>query len=82
MAKVYVETGYDKRCWVTWQVKDATPEEIEILDGNEDDALELVRQLDAADRLEYVSENQDDNPDYFSEYASPGVIGTREEEDD
>lgn len=76
MSTTTILVGTDLRAWVRFEVIDATPEEIGILDDiDSEQALTLARQLYAADRLSEVDVQHDDNPDYLSEYAHPAVIG-------
>jgi len=78
-----ITIGYDRRCWATFQVADPTPEEIAVLSQTDtDEALELARTLEAADRLSWVDEQADQNPDYWSEYAHPAVIELTEYTED
>lgn len=70
-----ITIGYDRRCWATFTVKDATPEELEVLGDDSTEALELARELDRAGRLEHQSEDKDDAPDYFGETSSVIELG-------
>lgn len=71
---VRFKLGADIRSWTEFEVKDATPEEIEILSGDDDAAVALAAALDAADRLIDHGIDYDDNPDLFAEYATPAII--------
>jgi hypothetical protein len=72
--------GHDVRTWTHYEVKDATPEEIEILSGEDDAALELARKLDAEERLVEVDEHSDDAHDPLGEFSHPAVVDVQEEE--
>lgn len=72
-----IRIGYNKRCWAIFTVKDATDEEILSLDVNDRDdpaALDLLRHLDAEERLIFEGEEQDDNPTYVQEWDEPALI--------
>jgi hypothetical protein len=75
MSTATVEIGHDVRRWTTFTVADATPEEVEILQGDDEAAFTLLRQMDAANRLSPAGEHDEDNPDPFSqEHAAAAII--------
>lgn len=79
-----ITVGYNKRCWATFEVKDPTPEEIAILEergSDSDEVTDLLRHLEAEERLIFQSEDQDDNPTYFQEWDEPSVIMVFRSED-
>jgi hypothetical protein len=71
---VTIQVGYNLRSWVSYEVKDATPEEIEILRGDDDAALALGMELDEAGRLIEQSTDHDDNPEIFTEAVDASII--------
>lgn len=76
MSATQVEIGYNKRCWAVFTVKDATAEETAILsrEGDTDEVTDLLRHLDAEERLIFISEKQDDNPTYVQEWDEPHIV--------
>lgn len=69
-----IEVGHDVRHWTTYEVKDAAPGEVEELyDLPEFDQANILRALDDAGRLVWVSDDHDDNPDAFGDHASPAI---------
>ena len=50
----------------------------DLADCTEDDWEKVSAAVDKAGRLVYVSEDVDDNPDYFEDAAHPSVIGVLE----
>lgn len=80
--RVKIEIGYNRRHWVTFAIKNPTPEELETLNGeDEEQALELCRELDKADRLDLVSDSEEDVPEYFAEHSEPAIIGNGTSQD-
>lgn len=68
-----VEIGYDVRHWVTFEIKDATPEELEILENDDEASIELAAAMWKAKRLKEVDEHEEDGADYFDTETS-GII--------
>ncbi|QIQ63675.1 hypothetical protein SEA_NIKE_95 [Microbacterium phage Nike] len=65
-----VEIGYDVRHWVTFEIKDATPEEIEILENDDEESIELAAAMWKARRLTEVDEHEEDGANYFNTESS------------
>lgn len=76
-----IEIGYNRRTWVTFAVKNATPEEIATLEGDDDQTFTLLRKMETEGRLEIVTETYDDNPDRLSEHGEPGLIEVNPDEE-
>jgi hypothetical protein len=74
MSTVKLTLGADVRHWLSFEVKDATEEEIAVLIGPEDAALALASKLDKDERLIYEEQNVDDFPDYFDEGSHPAIL--------
>lgn len=66
--------GADIRSWTEFEVKDPTPEEIEILSREDETSVALAAELDKAERLIDGGIEYDDNPDLFADYAEPAVL--------
>jgi hypothetical protein len=77
-----ITIGADVRHWITYKIKDVTPEELEILERGDDDpdALDLLREMEDADRLVYVWERSDDYANHFSAESGPSIIAVDHEE--
>lgn len=71
-----VTIGADVRHWITFEVKDVTPEEVSILErGDEDpEALDLLNEMRDANRLWWLEEQSDDDANYFSTASQPSII--------
>lgn len=77
-----IVVGYDRRCWARFTVKDATPEEIAMLEMEDStEALVMAAQMDREGRLDYQYENQDDSPEFF-DMESSAVIEFEQHEDE
>lgn len=68
--------GADIRSWTEFELKDATPEEIAVLELENDDSTALVKALYDSDspRLIELDTEYDDNPDLMADYASPAIL--------
>ncbi|QUE25389.1 hypothetical protein SEA_FIZZLES_95 [Microbacterium phage Fizzles] len=73
-----VEVGYDVRHWATFEIKDPTPEEIETIDNDDEESIELLRNMERDGRLTFIEDHKEDNPDYFDTETS-GIIGVVDE---
>lgn len=79
---ISVTVGHNVRYWTTLQVEAPTPEEREILLGDDEGAiLTLLRKLDQDDRLGIQGEDHETGVSCFNEDVDPAVIDTLEEED-
>lgn len=83
-----VKIGYDRRCWATFELKDASPLELAALrrafetgsDADTDVAKEILSKMQSDERLAFTCEDQDPSPDYFADYAEPLVVDLECEE--
>lgn len=83
-----VKVGYDRRCWATFEVKDATADELATLqrafetgtDADTDAARVVLTTLRSTDRLTLMREDMDPFPDYFAGYTDPSVVDFEQEE--
>ena len=78
-----VEIGYDRRCYVTFEIKDATPEEIAqieqaVQNDYDEETFALLRKMDAEGRLTQLSEDHEDGPEVFVQYVHPNIIDITE----
>lgn len=80
-----ITIGADVRHWITYEVKDATPEEIAILERgwwNEDsEAIPLLREMRDAGRLERFGEDSDSYADHFSAESNSAITAVEHEEE-
>ena len=76
MATILV--GTDVRHWLTYTVTDLTPEEKEILEGDDKPARKLAAAMLDAGRLTEESEEIDDNPTIFAKYDHPSIINVED----
>lgn len=74
MTTVTIQVGYNLRSWVSYEVKDATPEEVEILLRDDEAAIALGAELDEAGRLIEQSTDHDDNPEIWSSAVDASII--------
>ncbi|QNJ55592.1 hypothetical protein SEA_PHINKY_101 [Microbacterium phage Phinky] len=72
-----VEVGYNVRHWATFEIKDPTPKEIEVIDNDDEDSIELLQTMHRDGRLTFVEDHEEDNATYFDTETS-GIIGTVE----
>lgn len=72
---VTVQVGYNHRTWVSFEIKDATPEEITTLArGDEEEAIALAAQMDEAGRLTRVEEERDECPEIFTSAVECSIL--------
>lgn len=69
-----ITIGTDVRHWVTFDVKNLTADEIATLLADTEDSHQLLRNMAADGRLEYLFEDSDDNPDYLSDASELSII--------
>ena len=78
-----IVVGTNVRAWITFDVADATPEEIAVLSKlDSDEAVALATDLDNAGRLTEINCQYEDNPPVWEKQAGPAVIGIDDVEDD
>jgi hypothetical protein len=85
VAVVTVQIGHNVRRYVTFEIKDATPDEILLLrDAEQNDwqpeVYALLSSMDEAGRLTEVEEDYEDGPEVFSEHAEPNIIGVEDDQ--
>ena len=74
-----IEIGYNRRHWVKFNIADATPEEIALLqehhhgDYNES-VFEMLLAMEDAGRLTVLRDESDDTPEYFNEHVDPNIL--------
>jgi hypothetical protein len=75
-----VEIGHNVRRWTTFEIKDATAEEVALLhqyeQGDYNEAVfSMLAAMDAAGRLVEVEFSIEQNAEVFSEHVDPNIIG-------
>lgn len=77
-----VSLGADIRRWITYELKDLTAEEAEVLSHDEGEGtIELLHELVEQGRAVESHYHDDDNPDLFAGFANPAVFGFDPEEE-
>jgi hypothetical protein len=79
-----VEIGHNVRRYVTFEIKDATPDEIlRLKEAEQNDwqpeVYALLSAMDEAGRLTEVEEYHEDGPEVFSEHAEPNIISVEDD---
>jgi hypothetical protein len=70
-----IVVGTNVRTWITYDVADATPEEVAVLSNlDSPEALALAIDLDNAGRLTEINCQYEDNPSVWTEEDQPAVI--------
>lgn len=74
-----VEVGYNVRRWTTFQIKDATPEELEVLSGAvqndyQPEPFTLLTEMEAAGRLTEIDSSTETGGEQFTRYVDPNII--------
>lgn len=78
------EIGYNRRHWVTFDIKDATPEEIALLRQHEqsdysEEVFTMLSKMSEDGRLsDPYDESSEDMPQYFDEHQEPNIISVEE----
>jgi hypothetical protein len=78
-----VEIGYNRRCYVTFEIKDVTPEEFAqieqaVQNDYDEETFTLLRKMEAEGRLTQISEEHEDGPEVFAQHVEPNVIDITE----
>jgi hypothetical protein len=80
MTLTTIVIGYDTRTWTTFDVKDATPEEVEILAEQSEESVKLAQKLEADGRLAEINTQEEAGVDKFESHRDPQVVEAWTEE--